>query len=41
MYLTPLNYDRFFKNVFSDPKIAKKFLELINQLDTPLLDTPL
>ncbi len=27
MYLAPLNYDRFFKKVFSDIKIAKKFLE--------------
>ncbi|MGE5340837.1 MAG: hypothetical protein ACM3SY_05070 [Candidatus Omnitrophota bacterium] len=27
MYLAPLNYDRFFKKVFSDPEIAKKFLE--------------
>jgi len=27
MFLAPLNYDRFFKKVFSDSKIAKKFLE--------------
>jgi len=27
MYLAPLNYDRFFKKVFSDLDIAKKFLE--------------
>ena len=27
MYLAPLNYDRFFKKVFSDTKIAKQFLE--------------
>ncbi len=27
MYLAPLNYDRFFKKVFSDPRIAKRFLE--------------
>ncbi len=27
MYLAPLNYDRFFKKVFSDEKIAKQFLE--------------
>ena len=27
MYLAPLNYDRFFKKVFSDTKIAKRFLE--------------
>jgi hypothetical protein len=27
MYLAPLNYDRFFKKVFSDIKIAKRFLE--------------
>ncbi|MCP4152433.1 MAG: hypothetical protein GY757_32140, partial [bacterium] len=27
MYLAPLNYDRFFKKVFSEEKIAKKFLE--------------
>ena len=26
-YLAPLNYDRFFKKVFSDTKIAKRFLE--------------
>jgi len=27
MYLAPLNYDRFFKKVFSDKMIAQKFLE--------------
>ncbi|MBN2694949.1 PD-(D/E)XK nuclease family transposase [bacterium] len=27
MYIAPLNYDRFFKRVFSDKKIAKTFLE--------------
>lgn len=27
MYLAPLNYDRFFKKVFSDLRIAKQFLE--------------
>lgn len=27
MYLAPLNYDRFFKKVFSDKKIAQRFLE--------------
>ncbi len=27
MYLAPLNYDRFFKKVFSNIKIAKRFLE--------------
>ncbi len=27
MYLAPLNYDRFFKKVFSDTKIAKRFIE--------------
>jgi uncharacterized protein YhbP (UPF0306 family) len=27
MYLAPLNYDRFFRKVFSSPKIAKRFLE--------------
>ena len=26
-YLAPLNYDRFFKKVFSDTRIAKQFLE--------------
>jgi len=34
MYLAPLNYDRFFKKVFSDPDIAKKFLE--DFLDTEI-----
>lgn len=27
MYLAPLNYDRFFKKIFSDKKIARRFLE--------------
>lgn len=27
MYLAPLNYDRFFKKIFSDTEIAKSFLE--------------
>jgi hypothetical protein len=27
MYLAPLNYDRFFKKVFSELRIAKRFLE--------------
>jgi len=27
MYLAPLNYDRYFKKVFSEEKIAKRFLE--------------
>ncbi|MGE5340586.1 MAG: hypothetical protein ACM3SY_03810, partial [Candidatus Omnitrophota bacterium] len=27
MFLAPLNYDRYFKKCFSDPDIAKKFLE--------------
>ena len=27
MYLAPLNYDRFFKKVFSDLRISKNFLE--------------
>ncbi len=27
MYLAPLNYDRYFKKVFSDERIAKAFLE--------------
>jgi len=34
MYLAPLNYDRFFKKVFSEPDIAKKFLE--DFLDTEI-----
>jgi len=34
MYLAPLNYDRFFKKVFSDPDIAQKFLE--DFLDTEI-----
>ena len=27
MYLAPLNYDRYFKKVFSEPSISKRFLE--------------
>lgn len=27
MYLAPLNYDRFFKKIFSDKQIARQFLE--------------
>jgi hypothetical protein len=27
MYLAPLNYDRFFKKIFSDEKISRRFLE--------------
>lgn len=27
MYLAPLNYDRFFKKVFSETRIAQRFLE--------------
>ncbi|MCP4132179.1 MAG: hypothetical protein GY754_14505, partial [bacterium] len=27
MYLAPLNYDRFFKKVFSDKEISRRFLE--------------
>jgi len=27
MYLAPLNYDRYFKKVFADTRIAKRFLE--------------
>ncbi len=27
MYLAPLNYDRFFKKIFSDKEIAKRFIE--------------
>ncbi|MGE5340776.1 MAG: hypothetical protein ACM3SY_07870, partial [Candidatus Omnitrophota bacterium] len=34
MYLAPLNYDRFFKRVFSDLNIAKAFLE--DFLDVPI-----
>ena len=34
MYLAPLNFDRFFKKVFSDPEIAKTFLE--DFLDTEI-----
>jgi hypothetical protein len=34
MYLAPLNYDRFFKKVFSNPEIARKFLE--DLLDTKI-----
>jgi hypothetical protein len=34
MYLAPLNYDRFFKKIFSDLDIAKRFLE--DFLDTKI-----
>ena len=34
MFLAPLNYDRFFKKVFSDRDIAKRFIEDI--LDTSI-----
>jgi hypothetical protein len=34
MYLAPLNYDRFFKKVFSNPEVARKFLE--DLLDTKI-----
>ncbi|MCP4570366.1 MAG: hypothetical protein GY841_22520, partial [FCB group bacterium] len=27
MYLAPLNYDRYFRKIFSDDKIARRFLE--------------
>ena len=27
MYLAPLNYDRFFRKIFSDEKISRRFLE--------------
>ena len=27
MYLVPLNYDPFFKKIFSDVRISKRFLE--------------
>ncbi len=27
MYLAPLNYDRYFKKIFSDERIVKRFLE--------------
>jgi len=36
MYLAPLNYDRYFKKVFSDIKIAKRFLE--DFLDITILE---
>ena len=40
MYLAPLNYDRYFKKVFSDISIAKRFLE--DFLDITILElTPL
>lgn len=43
MYLAPLNYNRFFKKVFSDKKIAKQFLEdffgfTIEEIELMLLD---
>ena len=36
MYLAPLNYDRYFKKVFSDMRIAKRFLE--DFLDIQILE---
>ncbi len=30
MYLAPLNYDRYFKKIFSDLDIAQRFLEDIH-----------
>ncbi len=33
MYMAPLNYDRFFKKVFSDDSIAKTFLEDIFDIE--------
>ena len=33
MFLAPLNYDRFFKKVFSDLTIAKAFLEDFLEVD--------
>ncbi len=42
MYLAPLNYDRFFKKVFSHKNIAQKFLEDVLDVtinDIQLLDT--
>ena len=43
MFLAPLNYDRFFKKIFSDKNIAKRFLEdffevTIEQIDLVSLD---
>ncbi|MEM6316586.1 MAG: hypothetical protein AAF960_02895 [Bacteroidota bacterium] len=43
MYLAPLNYDRFFKKIFSDERIAKQFLEdffgfKIQQIETLPVD---
>jgi len=34
MYVAPLNYDRFFKKVFSDIVVAQAFLQDV--LDTPV-----
>ena len=39
MYIAPLNYDRFFKKVFSDLRIAQRFLE--DFFDTPIEDITL
>ncbi|MCP4107146.1 MAG: hypothetical protein GY749_16665 [Desulfobacteraceae bacterium] len=39
MYLAPLNYDRFFKKVFSDTEIAKKFLEDFLDIEIESLET--
>ncbi|MFK7980985.1 MAG: hypothetical protein AB8G86_13450 [Saprospiraceae bacterium] len=43
MFLAPLNYDRFFKKIFSDKRIAKRFLEdffevTIEEIDLVSLD---
>jgi hypothetical protein len=38
MYLAPLNYDRFFKKVFSDTWIAKRFLEDFFEVDIEEID---
>lgn len=39
MYVAPLNYDRFFKKVFSDTRIAKAFLEDFLGVEIETLDT--
>ncbi|MCP3965466.1 MAG: hypothetical protein GY718_03805, partial [Lentisphaerae bacterium] len=39
MYLAPLNYDRFFKKVFSDAEISKKFLEDFLDIEIESLET--
>jgi hypothetical protein len=40
MYLAPLNYDRFFKKVFSDINTAKQFLEDVLEVNITSI-TPL